>query len=98
MVKRALIIFAVLTAIIVIGSIIISIANSRPLEFQSAVSFENGEVTMRSAQVQANVSNASNDIPFISSLLEHERIIMVSSIFIILLFAFLFYGAKRSKS
>ena len=99
MVKKALIIFASLTAIIIVVCIILSIVNSKPIEFQSVVSFENGEVVMKSSSASASVSNVSNgDIPILSTLLNHEKAIMISSIFIILLFAVLFYGAKRSKS
>ena len=90
-------IFLILIAVIVVASIIISLVNLKPVEFQCVVSYENETTTMISAPLYANVNDVSNDIPLLSSLIRHDRIIMVSSIFIILIFALLFYGAKRSR-
>ncbi len=97
MAKKAFIICACLIAVIVVASIIISLVNLKPVEFQCVVSYENETTTMISAPLYANVNDVSNDIPLLSSLIRHDRIIMVSSIFIILIFALLFYGAKRSR-
>ena len=97
MAKKAFIIFACLIAVIVIASIIISLVNYKPVEFQCVVSYENETTTMLSAPLYANAYDATNDIPLLSSLIRHEKIIMVASIFIILIFALLFYGAKRSR-
>ena len=98
MVKKALIIFACLTAIIIVVSIIVSIVNSKPLEYQSVVAYDKNTMAMKPAPVYANVDDASDDIPLLSDLIRHDRLIMISSIFVVLLFALLFYGAKRSKS
>lgn len=98
MVKKALIIFACLLTLIIVISIIISLVNLKPVEFQRVVVYEKETMAMKSTSMNASVSDAADDIPLLSNLLEHEKTIMISSIFIVIIFALLFYGAKRSKS
>ena len=96
MLKKAIIISAILITIIIIVSIIISVVNMKPVTFASVVSYDNDTPVM--VEAPANKTASDNDVLFIESLLEHENSITLVSIIVITVFTILFYGAKRSRS
>ena len=97
MVKRAIIISAILIVIIIIVTIIVSVVNSKPTKFISIVSYDSGIPVMKEA-VTTNTTAVDNEELFIETLLEHEKTVMFTSVIVVVIFTILFYGAKRSKS
>lgn len=96
MLKKAIIISAILITIIIIVSIIMSVVNMKPVTFASVVSYDNDTPVM--VEAPASKTASDNDVLFIESLLEHENSITLVSIIVITVFTILFYGAKRSRS
>lgn len=97
MVKKALILTAILIFIVIFVSVIISLINLKPLEFKSVVSYDTEIKTMVAAPVYNNRASVSSDLPLLTNMLKYEKTIMISSIILVIAFALLFYGAKRSK-
>ena len=100
--KKAFVISAILIVIIIVISIIIAVINIKPATFKSVVSYDTNTAVLKEAPVYARTSNTYstnyNGMDLIENLLKYDKIIMVSSMIIIIIFALLFYGAKRSKS
>ena len=96
--KKAFVISAILIVIIIVISIIIAVINIKPATFKSVVSYDTNTAVLKEAPVYARTSNSYNGMDLIENLLKYDKIIMVSSMIIIIIFALLFYGAKRSKS
>lgn len=97
MVKRAIIISAILIVIIIIVTIIVSVVNSKPTKFISIVSYDS-EIPVMKEAVTTNTTAVDNEELFIETLLEHEKTVMFTSVIVVVIFTILFYGAKRSKS
>ncbi len=98
MVKKALIFSACLIIITIIVCIIISIVNmNKTVDFKSVVSYDSNINVITTAPTYEASSN-DDDLAFLTNLLKYEKTIMISSLFFVLLFAFLFHGTKRSKS
>ena len=102
MARKAFVLTAFLIVVVIIVSIIISIVaivNTKPVVFRPLVTYEEG--TTKIVEVSDNRSSRSDDdddLSLISKLFKHEKTIMVGSLFVVIIFALLFYGAKRSKS
>ena len=100
MARKAFVISAILIVIVIIVSIVISIVsivNTKPVVFRTVVTY-NAETNAIIESPHSRTAASSNDLPFLTGLLNHEKTIMISSLFAVLIFALLFYGAKRSKS
>ena len=96
MAKKAFIISACLITIIVVVSIIISLANLKPKEFKSSILYDTKYNVIKEAKEVTTV-NTNNGGTLIDNLLKYQRIINMSSIVIVVIFLFLFYGTKKSK-
>lgn len=94
--KRAFIITACLITIIIIVSIIIAVSNLKPVTFKSVVRYDNETNVIVEAPSYSN-STSTSDLDGINNILKYEKTITFSTIFIVIIFAILFYGTKRSK-
>lgn len=101
MARKLFVISAILIVITIIVCIIISVVsliNTKPVVFRPTVTY-NAETNKILEAPETKIRTVDNgDIPVITSLLNHERMLMAGSIIVVLIFALLFYGAKRSKS
>ena len=97
MAKKAFIVAAILVVIIVIVSIIISLVNLKPITYQSVVYYDSNLNIMKEAPVSASANNVDTGIPLVSAVLKYDKLLMVSSVIVIIILALLSYGSKRSK-
>ena len=94
--KKAFIISAIFIVIIVVVSIIISINNLKPITFKRVVCYDE-KLNIITEVPKHNTTTTNDDFQFFSNILKYEKTIMVSTIFLVLIFGILFYGTKRSK-
>ena len=101
MARKLFVISAILIVITIIVCIIISVVsliNTKPVVFRPTVTYSAETNNIIEAPKTPIRTGDSSDIPVITSLLNHERMLMAGSIIVVLIFALLFYGSKRSKS
>lgn len=96
MAKKAFFISAIILLVIIIICIIISV-NMKPLEFNSTVSYDNNNAMITTAPKYETRGSTSSDIPLISNLINYEKTIVFSTIFIGLIFVILLNGTKKSR-
>ena len=97
MAKKAFFISAIILLVIIIICVIISVANMKPLEFKSTVSYDNNNAMITAAPKHEPRGSTSSDIPLLSNLINYEKTIVFSTIFIGLIFVILLNGTKKSR-
>ena len=90
---RALVILTIITVLLL--AILNSCARLRPHEYQPIVSYESKTSTV--AEIKTAGNDNSNDLGVLGNILHYERIILISSIILVIIFTFLFFNFSPKK-